>query len=258
MNIVILGAGKVAALLGKRLKFAGYQVRQVYSRNVHCAQTLAQVLGASAVNDLDQIQTNADLYIIAVTDSAIEKVAACLNVSSGIVVHTAGAVPANVLSHLSKHYGVLYPLQSITPFTKENVALPLCIAASDSTTIQVLQKLATDIGSVVIPANDDERKKMHLAAVFVNNFTHHLFTLIADYCEKENIDFKCLLPLIKETAERLTDHHPLLLQTGPAIRNDTSTIHRHMQMLQPYPHLQKIYDMFTQSIIANHKATQQN
>jgi hypothetical protein len=93
--------------------------------------------------------------------------------------------------------------------------------------------------------------KLHLAAVFCNNFVNHIYVLTEDYCKKETIDFKLLLPLIKETAERLEDISPSQSQTGPAIRNDRPTIEKHLALLQNHPQLQKIYSIFTESIYNN-------
>ena len=85
-------------------------------------------------------------------------------------------------------------------------------------------------------------------AVMVNNFTNHLYALIEKYCKDEGLDFYLLLPLIQETAARLEDASPSKTQTGPAIRGDDATIEKHLDLLNKYPQLKKIYELFTESI----------
>ncbi|MDE5794055.1 MAG: hypothetical protein K2I08_04995, partial [Muribaculaceae bacterium] len=64
---------------------------------------------------LEGLQTDADLYIIAVSDTAVKEVADKLPATNGIVVHTTGSVPMEVLSDVAcKGYGVIYPFQTIS------------------------------------------------------------------------------------------------------------------------------------------------
>ena len=115
-------------------------------------------------------------------------------------------------------------------------------------TLQQLTTLANSISAQVITAGDEERLKLHVAAVFCNNFVNHLYVLMQQYCAAEGLDFNLLKPLIHETAERIETIAPTEAQTGPAIRHDATTISRHLAVLQNYPQLQKFYQLFTQSI----------
>jgi predicted short-subunit dehydrogenase-like oxidoreductase (DUF2520 family) len=154
-----------------------------------------------------------------------------------------------VLKNVSQHYGVFYPLQSLR---KEMTALPdvpIFFEGSDAKAKAVLSQLAQSISpthNTII--NDDERLKLHVAAVLVSNFTNHLYTLAEAYCQKEGLQFSELLPLIQETANRLTHTPPAQAQTGPAIRFDNETIQKHLHLLAQHPHLQQIYQMLTESI----------
>jgi predicted short-subunit dehydrogenase-like oxidoreductase (DUF2520 family) len=111
-----------------------------------------------------------------------------------------------------------------------------------------LEALAHSISDKVIEAGDDTRKKLHLAAVFCNNFVNHIYTLAENYCRSENIDFKLMIPLIKETALRIEEIAPKHAQTGPALRHDLTTIEQHKALLANYPDMLRIYDLFTKSI----------
>jgi predicted short-subunit dehydrogenase-like oxidoreductase (DUF2520 family) len=183
-----------------------------------------------------------------VSDIAVEEVMKELRLPEKTIVHTAASVSKNVLEKATQHFGVFYPLQSLKKEIDHLPEIPIIIDASDEATLNELDVLAHSISSKVVEANDEQRLKLHLAAIFCNNFVNHLYALAESYCKRENIDFNLLLPLIKETAERLEEIPPSQSQTGPAIRNDKATIEKHLAMLQSYPQLQKIYALLTESI----------
>ncbi|MDQ2752092.1 MAG: DUF2520 domain-containing protein, partial [Bacteroidota bacterium] len=208
---------------------------------------MSQILNAEAVSDIKQIKTSIDLCLIAVADSAIETVAKQLNMSKTLVVHTSGATSKEVLNRF-QNYGVLYPLQSIRKEMQYIPPVPFLVDANTIENTHILQHLASSTGNEVNTASDEQRLQLHLAAVFCSNFTNHLYALTQEYCAKQNVSFPLLYPLIKETAERLQWFGAAELQTGPAIRHDGNTIERHLQLLQSYPHLHNLYQIFTKSI----------
>ena len=252
MDIVILGSGNVAAVLGRKFKAAGHTILQIVSRNATVASKLAYEWDTESTNYSSIINRNADVYIIAVSDDAIEDVAADLQLPRKVVAHTAASVSKDVLKNVSDHYGVFYPLQTLH---KEDLALPdapIFFDGSDEITRKKLEALANSISPKhVSQASDDARLKLHVAAVFVNNFPNHLYALAESYCKKEGIDFNELFPLIEETVSRLKDNSLAKTQTGPAVRNDEETIQKHLELLKDYPQLKNIYQLMTKSIQQN-------
>ena len=119
--------------------------------------------------------------------------------------------------------------------------------------IESLKSFAATFSRNLTIAGDEERLKLHIAAVIVNNFTNHLYTLAADYCVKESADFTLLLPLVHETVNRLQYGYPGQMQTGPAIRGDSATISQHLLLLEQYPDLQRIYREMTENITHFHR-----
>lgn len=249
MDIVIIGSGNVAAVLGRKFKAAGHNIVQIYSRNAAAATELAYEWDTESTNYKILINKNADIYIIAVSDDAIEDVIVDIRLSGKVVAHTAASVPKEVLKPVTEHYGVFYPLQSLR---KEMVSLPevpIFFDGIDSITKQKLEALAHSISDEqVVHGNDNDRLKLHVAAVVVSNFTNHLYSLAEEYCRKEGLDFKQLLPLIEETANRLKDSSAKQVQTGPALRHDSETIHKHLDLLKSHPQLKNIYVLLTESI----------
>ena len=249
MDIVILGSGNVAAVLGRKFKSAGHTILQVISRNASAASKLAYEWDTESTNYPSIINRNADVYIVAVSDDAIDEVVADLQLPRKIVAHTAASVSKEILKTVTDHYGVFYPLQSLHKEDTDLPETPIFFDGSDEMTRKKLEALANSISPRhVTQANDDARSKLHVAAVFVNNFTNHLYALAENYCKKEGIDFNELLPLIEETASRIKDISPSRSQTGPAMRHDEETIQKHLALLNSYPGLKKVYECLTSSI----------
>ncbi len=249
MRVVIIGSGNVATVLGKRIVRAGHEVVEVWSRNLKPARELAVLLNTTVSKDIRSVAP-ADLYILAVTDAAVQEISAQLNINNALVVHTAGSVSINSLETCSANTGVLYPLQSIRKERDAMIRIPLLIDGNNEYALGLLNEFASSISNDVRVINDEQRLHLHVAAVILNNFSNHLYTLATDYCGKSNIDFSLLLPLITETGERLTDMNARDVQTGPAVRKDTVTINRHLSLLEEEPDLREIYTLFTEKIIS--------
>jgi predicted short-subunit dehydrogenase-like oxidoreductase (DUF2520 family) len=166
-----------------------------------------------------------------------------------VVVHTAASVSKDILKTVTDHYGVFYPLQSLHKEDSDLPETPIFFDGSDEMTRKKLEALANSISPQhVTQASDDARSKLHVAAVFVNNFTNHLYALAENYCRKEGIDFRELVPLIEETASRIKAISPSRSQTGPAVRNDEETMEKHLAILNSYPDLKKVYEFLSASI----------
>jgi len=254
MNIVLLGSGNVATQLGRALVTQGETVIQVYSQNPEHAKTLADELHAEGVSEIAGLVLNADLYIIAVKDDAIETVAAGLIQVEGLVVHTSGATDIGVLRKFLPRIGVFYPLQTFSKakhLTFE--AIPVCIEANREDDLQLLIKLAGKLSKSVHLLNGEKRKVLHLAAVFACNFPNHLFALANQVLSQNGLDFNIIKPLIAETTDKVMVNLPKDVQTGPAVRNDEQTMNTHLAMLTDLPDLQEIYQTLSNSIKKTHK-----
>ena len=248
MKIVIIGTGNVATVFGYLLKSAGHQIIQVFGRTEAAAAALADDLEARPCSVWRDIDKAADLYLAAIADKALFDLQHHLLLSDQIIVHTAGAVTREILHTISTNYGVLYPLQTLKKGMPVATAIPLLVDAGNEETKSRLLKIASGISGSVQVATDEQRLKYHVAAVFVNNFTNHMYTLAESYCQQEGIAFSMLLPLAAETTKRLETASPAQVATGPAIRHDEPTIEAHLQLLSRYPPLQSLYAVLTESI----------
>jgi hypothetical protein len=184
-----------------------------------------------------------------IADTYLQDMKEYFKLGEKVAVHTAGAVSKNVLQDVSSNYGVLYPLQSLNKNIEAPASIPFLIDGNNQHTVSVLSQLAKDLSDEVNTANDEERLRLHVAAVFVNNFTNHLYEVAAEYCEKEKVNFNLLRPLIVETAQRILTHSPASVQTGPAKRNDVFTLQKHLQLLANHAKQKYLYMKLTDSII---------
>lgn len=248
-KIVFIGAGNVATQLGLALKKSKHSIVQVYSKRKSSASKLAHSLNCDFTNSPKKIDTTADIYIIAVNDDSIIEVAKLLRLKDKIVVHTSGSVEMNVLKPISKNIGVFYPLQT---FSKNKIVdfnvIPVCLEANNTATFKVLQTLAKSISGNVQKINSEQRKTIHLAAVFACNFSNHLYTIASSILGSANISFDVLKPLIEETAKKIKNTTPVEAQTGPAVRNDIKTINNHLKMLSGNKEYHQLYKLISKSI----------
>ncbi|HYC27848.1 MAG TPA: DUF2520 domain-containing protein, partial [Chitinophagaceae bacterium] len=196
MKVVIIGSGNTATVLGRKIKAAGHAILQVAGRNESAVKLLAAELGCSGNVDTTGIDHSADIYIVAIADKALPQVHEWLQLDKKLVVHTAAAVPANVLEKVSKNYGVLYPLQTLRKEQTEVPSIPFLVDGNSPDDLALVQDFAASLSDKVIVAEDELRLRMHVAAVFVSNFTNHLYVLAQEFCRKEELDFSLLLPLI--------------------------------------------------------------
>ena len=251
MKIALIGAGRLSVNLGRALHDAGHDILQVFSRTEKPAATLAAAVGASPLTDIENLTKSADIYIVAVTDSALADLIpkACKGREQKIFLHTAGSIPADAFKGMALHYGVLYPLQT---FSKERSVdfgnIPCLIEANDEYTLGTTWDLASSISQDVRAVNSEQRKFVHLAAVFACNFVNHCYALAADIMEQKGLPFELLLPLIDETASKVHTLPPATAQTGPALRYDENVIRSQIKLLAGNPFAKDLYDRMTLSI----------
>lgn len=248
INVVLLGAGNVAShLTTVFLNTPGINLVQVYNRSI---KNIEYLKGKTEITCHVSPLKEADIYIIAIPDNYISDLENQLLLKGKLVVHTSGSVALSALKRNS-NTGVFYPLQSFSKNKKIAFSsIPICIESNDRSSLLLLEKLGSLIADKVYQINSDQRKSLHLAAVFVNNFVNHIYQIGDTICAANNIPFDILRPLIQETAQKITKLSPLEAQTGPAKRNDTETIDKHIAMLPPDQG--EIYTLLTQNIIKTH------
>ncbi len=249
-SAVILGSGNVASHLGRAFSASGIRVLQVYSRRLKHAQRLAGELHCDAIDTMDDLLPDASFYVIAVTDDAIEELAAAFPHPRKLLLHTSGSTNMHVLQAGSSSYGVFYPLQT---FSRE-VALdfssvPICLEASDEAMKAPLNELAGRLSNTVAWISSDKRRNLHLAAVFACNFVNHMYACADELLEEKDMGFELLRPLIIETARKVMFARPGEMQTGPAKRGNKKVLEEHVRMLQDKPGLQKMYNFISENIM---------
>ena len=245
INVVLLGTGNVATHLFHAFSACKEVViKQVYN---HSAESLSRFQESTAVTTSLKELEPADIYVVALKDDAIAEVAGKLQQQEGLVVHTSGSVSLDALE-MCRRSGVFYPLQT---FSKDQpvdyTEIPFCLEAKEEKDLDLLKSVAGEISGKAYEVSSEQRKKLHLAAVFVCNFVNHLYAVGEDICRENDLPFEILQPLIKETAQKITRSSPAKVQTGPAKRDDKSTIKAHLEQLSS-PENKEIYQVLTRAI----------
>lgn len=271
MKIVLIGAGNLATHLGKALHAAGHDMLQVFSRTMQSAETLASLLDAEPLTDIAQVRDDADVYIFSVKDSALVQLVAqlCRHEADGlgedgavnalrkakkgeherVFLHTAGSMPMSVFKGMAQHYGVLYPMQTFSKQREVDFSIISCfVEANDEFAQKQIEGMAREISGRVYELSSEDRKYLHLSAVFACNFANHCYAISQELLEEHGIPFDVMLPLINETAAKVHEMKPKDAQTGPAVRYDENVIDKQSKLLENHPHFKKVYDSMSKSI----------
>nr|WP_299346092.1 Rossmann-like and DUF2520 domain-containing protein [Allomuricauda sp.] len=249
LSVVLVGTGNVAHHLFSAFRYSkSVNVLQVIGRNFNALKPYSNEV--EVTTDFDKI-SEADVYLLAVSDNAIQSLSKKLENKPGLITHTSGATEMGAITNSNR--GVFYPLQT---FSKERRIefkdIPVCIEAENEEGLNILKKLGESISGNVVEISSEQRKKLHLAAVFVNNFANHLYHIGEDICEKEGMSFNILKPLIQETAQKIMDLSPFDAQTGPARRGDTKTIEAHLKLLENEKQTE-LYTKISQAILETYE-----
>lgn len=256
--IVFVGAGNLATNLAKALYRKGFRIVQVYSRTEEAASALSRQVEADYTTNLEEISTSARLYIVALKDSAFEELLPAIvagKPKDALLVHTAGSLSMSIWQgQAAEHYGVFYPMQTFSKQRETDfTGIPFFIEASSPADVELLKNIAGTLSERVYEADSEQRKSLHLAAVFCCNFTNHMYTLSARLLKKYDLPFDVMLPLIGETARKVHELEPEDAQTGPAVRYDENVIGNHLKMLSDEPRMQKLYELISRSIHDNNR-----
>ena len=260
-SIVIIGTGNVAQHLTDSFQVnKNLSLLQIFNhRNTKKAKRYAKNFNCDLVTDYNAINTNADLYIIAVKDDAIAEVVKNLIPLKlkGIVVHTSGSMDMEILKAVSPAIGVYYPLQTFYPEALIDwKTTPLLLEANTKSALSKLKKIANSISKKIKTVNSKNRLQIHMAAVFACNFTNALYVAAYEIIEN-NInkkDTELLHPIMLQSFKKLQKTHPKKAQTGPAMRNDKLVMKKHLTLLKSDKQLSKVYKTLSDLIVSQKKS----
>ena len=249
-NIVLIGSGNVATHLGLSLHRKGYNIKQIWSRKLENSEILAKKLNSTSTDSLDNLK-NADLYIVAVKDDILESI--ILQLDNINIIHTSGSMGLEVFGKRFKNHGILYPLQTFNKDIFLDIShTPIFIETNNNSFEKEIINLGSNLSDKVVKMTSIQRKKLHIAAIFACNFTNHMYTIAHSILKESNIDFELLLPIIKQTTNKLNEEDPGKIQTGPAKRKDTEVINNHINNLSDKT-IKEIYKLISKSIMNDDK-----
>ena len=252
-NISFIGSGNLAWHFAPALDNAGFVVKEVYSRNTRHAESLTGRLYQAEVKaTLDFSTSPSSIFIVAVKDESISDIAREIILpDDAVLAHTSGSVPlADLQFAATSNIGVFYPLQTFTKNKKVDFKqTPIFIESGNQQTEAALTALAKAISNQVKKIASEERKAMHIAAVFASNFTNHMLTISKEIMEQNGLNYEWLRPLISETINKSLQLGPEEAQTGPAMRGDLEILEKHLAFLQEDEAVAEIYKVVSQHVI---------
>ena len=260
MKISFIGSGNVAWHLSQALEKVGHSVEEVYSRNPKNADALVKKLyNATAMRTLDFTDSPSKVFFLCVSDDAIAEIIKHLRLPlNAILIHTSGSKSLKEMDELLRVHsdipiktGVFYPIQTFSKMFHVNFnEIPICIESENEDVENLLITLGQDISDITYAVNSEERKVLHVAAVFACNFTNHLMGIAQELVEENDLEFELLKPLIYETFKKAIEAKNIFkVQTGPAVRGDQKIINQHLLFLKQKPDYQQIYRALSEGIL---------
>jgi predicted short-subunit dehydrogenase-like oxidoreductase (DUF2520 family) len=259
-NISIIGAGRVGWHLAQALSAAGHTIQEIWSRRQSQAQLLAAKLPkARVVHSLDFSESLSQVFLLTVTDAALGEVSQRLLLpKSAVAAHTSGSQPLSILNSIAGSTGVFYPLQTFSKEKEVDLAeVPFFIEGSDPATTLILEALARTLSDKIHRASGEQRRQLHLAAVFASNFSNHMLRIANDLLQQSNLPTDLLHPLIEETLQKAITLGPAPAQTGPALRGDLPILEQHQKQLLAHPKWMQLYKLISDDILEKSKINKQ-
>lgn len=250
-RVVIIGSGNLAEALARAVAKSGLELVQIFARNAERARIIAELTATNWATHPEMLARDADIYLIAVSDRAVEHVAATLPIPEGAAVaHTAGSVPLAAIPEKFARRAVFYPMQTFTKGREVDFSvIPIFLETPSAELRPELEAFARKLSGAVIWATSEQRARVHLAAVFACNFVNHMYAVGEGIVRSAGLPFDVLKPLLAETAAKALDAaSPADVQTGPAVRNDLPTMARHRALLAAAPRLENIYSIISNNI----------
>jgi Uncharacterized conserved protein len=253
MDIIFIGAGNLATRLAKEIHRLKINIRQIYSRTKENAKLLADSIGCQYTDNISEIIPGADCYIFSVKDSALQELISNMPPNNGLWLHTSGSISMSIFKGYTERYGVFYPLQTFSKSREVNFDnIPIILESNTDKDAETIEQLAKIISKDVRFLSSEQRKQVHIAAVFACNFTNHLYHLASNLLKEKGISPDIILPLIDETAAKTHCMTPGEAQTGPAIRYDENVINKHLDAIED-PDVATIYRLLSHSIHKTNK-----
>ncbi len=248
MKISIVGTGNMAFHLTKNFLKTGHKIVEIIGRDFGKTKLFADSFNCNYTSDFQNVK-DADVYFLCVSDKSIKEVAN--NFIDKFSVHTSGSVDVDFFSNITKNYGVFYPVQTISNKVDLNFEnIPIAIEANSFENTNKLKNIAEKISNNVFFANSQTRKSIHISAIFFNNFVNYMCHIGQSMLEKQNISSTIFNQLLEQTVLNIKNHKPYEIQTGPARRNDFTTINEHISILSKIDkNYADLYQVISNSII---------
>jgi predicted short-subunit dehydrogenase-like oxidoreductase (DUF2520 family) len=254
LKLGIVGTGNVAWHLSKKFIESGLNLTRLYGRQSRKPETFAH-MKESVYRVLSDDVPDVDVLILAVQDGAVSELAQRFKRFDGIICHTSGTVNLQALQSedYSSRAGIFYPLYSFKMGKELDWRrIPILLEAESQEVLHVLMELAKALGAVATTASSEARAHYHVAAVFANNYTNYMYDLAESYLSAKGLELDVLFPIIRQTAERISQETPKQVQTGPALRNDLRTLKKHEDALKEFPEMLKVYQFLADCIKERH------
>ncbi|MEX1011147.1 MAG: Rossmann-like and DUF2520 domain-containing protein [Balneolaceae bacterium] len=261
-DISIIGPGALGSPLLSALLLAGYPIHSVWSRSPEKCR-LAREAEKVELNSgfPEEPSYVGQVLFLTVPDDEIGSLATRLAGSGDrwagrMVVHCSGNESSELLAPLQERGAVTLSMHPLQTFVRKEVVsgnassdaelfreITITIEGENAVARRELTKLVERLGARALPLDRDQKRKLHLAAVFLSNYVVSLGE-IADRIIRDAMDgesARILQPLLQQTVHNMDREDLSGALSGPIARGDTRSVNRHLSLVRENPLLDKLY-----------------
>jgi predicted short-subunit dehydrogenase-like oxidoreductase (DUF2520 family) len=256
-SFVIVGCGKVGAILAKQMKSSGYPLIGLASKSLSSARKVADETKTELFSDKPwEVTGSADIVFITTPDGMIRETGRKITENKGfkrdaVVLHCSGALPSTILSPAKTcgaSIGSMHPLQSFASPKSDTNPFKGIISAveGDEKAVGIARQISEDLGSISLTIKTEAKTLYHAAAVAASNYLVTLqdmaFKLLEISGIPEKSAYRVLGPLISGTLSNIEKVGTVKALTGPIVRGDAETVKKHVDEIDSMaPELLNLY-----------------
>lgn len=250
MKFGLIGASKTGTAIAYHLWQKGYEPAFLWNRSAKNLTKAKKIVPFFiATTEMQKVNADCDFIIFSVSDDAIAEVVEhflCLFPDcTAKLFHTSGALDSSIFGNY-KNSGSFHPVISISSIEKGIEIIPKTIFTCQGQIAAFLQHLAGKIGQSGVVLSSEQKKVIHVSAVFMNNYLTGMIEeikLLNQNCGINNAG-EILQAITNQTVEQAWEKCIDENLTGPVKRGDVNTIRKHLKILEDNKLFEQLYKNF--------------
>lgn len=249
LNIGVIGAGRVGAVVAAALGNAGHRVVAASGASEDSVSRIETLLPAAAHVAPNDVPALADLVLVTVPDDSLGPLVDGLGQLGAwrpgqLLVHCAGRYGVKVLDAAGRAGAIPLAIHPAMTFSGTSIDLGRLRDAAFAVTapaafLPIAQALVVEMGGEPVVIAEEHRPAYHAALVHGANHAVTLMAQASAQLAKIGVEEpgRLLTPLVRASIDKALSDAPgaVTTLTGPVVRGDSATVAAHVAALASDP-----------------------